>query len=121
MPDQPSGNPPVTTEVEASLHAIARVLREAPPLGPQAQRALAALVDELGNALHSAEVPAAEVRHLADSTATLVSALQHRHDVSRLARARDRLEEAILGIEGKAPVTAGLARRVLDALANIGI
>jgi hypothetical protein len=121
MSEQPPGGPPVTSEVEASLHTIARVLREAQPLGPEARRALADLVDELGNVLHSAAVPAPDVSHLADSTTHLIQALHQRHDAGRLARARDRLEQAILSVERQAPVAAGLARRVLDALANVGI
>ena len=53
MPAQPSGVP-------ASLHAIARLLRESPPMGPEAQQALAALLDELAKALESAPLPPAE-------------------------------------------------------------
>ena len=121
MPEQPPSGPPEPSGVPASLHAIARLLRESPPLGPEAQQALAALVDELGNALGSAPVPPAEVTHLADSTAQFVQAVRHRHDPGRLAAARDRFEQAILGAEAQAPLTAGLARRLLDALANIGI
>src|SRR5947209_11794393 len=117
MSEQPPGGLPVTSEVEASLHTVARVLREAQPLGPEARRALADLVDELGNVLHSAAVPPPDVRHLADSTTHLIQALHQRQDPGRLARARDRLEQAILGIESQAPVAAGLARRVMDALA----
>jgi hypothetical protein len=46
----------------------------------------------------------------------------HRRDApGSLAAARDRLEAALLATESTAPLTAGLARRLLDALANIGI
>ena len=38
-----------------------------------------------------------------------------------LAAARDGLEEAIIRVESEAPVTAGAFRRLLDALANIGL
>src|SRR4051812_50188385 len=122
MPEQPPPQgPPATSGVEASLHAIADVLRGSAPMSPDAQRALADLIDELGSALHSTPVPPAEARHLADSTAHLVRALGHRHDPRRLASARDRLEQAILAVEAQAPAAAGLARRVIDALANVGI
>jgi hypothetical protein len=38
-----------------------------------------------------------------------------------LTAGRDRLERAILAVESQSPLAAGLARRLLDALANIGI
>jgi hypothetical protein len=117
VPEQPPAGP---SAVSAGLHRIAQALREGPPLGPEAQRALAALIDELGNALPAAEPPTPEMEHLAGTTAEFVHAL-HRRETGRLAAARDRLEQAILGIEAQAPLTAGVARRVLDALANLGI
>jgi hypothetical protein len=103
------------------LHELARALREAPPLGPDAQHALAALIDELGNAVGGTEVPPAEVTHLAESTAHFVQALHRQHEPGGLAAARDRLEQAVLRAEARAPVVAGLAQRALDALANLGI
>jgi hypothetical protein len=115
VPDEPAAR--ITEE----LHDLARTLREAPPLGPEAQRALAELIDELGNAVGSREVPPAEVAHLAESTAHFVQALHRRQEPGGLAAARDRLEKAVLSAESRAPVAAGVARRVLDALANWGI
>jgi hypothetical protein len=38
-----------------------------------------------------------------------------------LGKARDRLGAAVLQAETHAPVAAGLARRLLDVLGNIGI
>ncbi len=111
--------PPI--RVTETLHDLARVLRESPPPGPEAQRALADLIDELGNAVGTTEVPSAEVTHLAESTAQFLQALHRRHDPGRFANARDRLEQAVLQAEARAPVAAGVARRVLDALANFGI
>jgi hypothetical protein len=118
VPEQPPVGP---SAVSAGLHHIAAALREGPPLGPEAQRALAALIDELGNALPAAEPATPELEHLAGTTADFVRALHQRHEPGRLAAARDRLERAILGAEAQAPLTAGVARRVLDALANLGI
>ncbi len=115
MADQP---PP---RVAADLHDLARTLRDAPPLGPDAQRALAELIDELGNAVGTTGVPPAEVRHLAETTAHFVRALHAGNEPGGLASARDRLEQAVLLAESRAPVAAGVARRVLDALANFGI
>jgi hypothetical protein len=121
MPEQtPSGSPP-PSGVQASLHAIAQVLRDPHPLSPQVRETLAALVDELGAALAAGPVPPEEITHLIDSTTHLLHAVQRRAAPGVLASARDRLEGAILGAEAQAPLTAGLARRLLDALANIGI
>jgi Domain of unknown function (DUF4404) len=121
MPEQPPSGSPAPSEVQASLHAIAEVLRQPQPLSQEAREALAALVDELGSSLAAAPVPPAEVAHLADSTARLVQAVHRQAAPKSLAAARDRLEGAILAAESQSPLTAGLARRLLDALANIGI
>jgi hypothetical protein len=115
VPDQSPG------KITERLHDLARKLREAPPLGREAQRALAELIDELGNAAGGVELPPTEVTHLAESTAHLVDALNRPHEPGGLTAARARLEKAILGTEARAPVVAGVARRVLDALANLGI
>jgi len=61
------------------------------------------------------------VTHLAETTAHFVQALHRRHEPGGLSGARDRLEQAIVGAEARAPVVAGVARRVLDALSNWGI
>jgi nucleoside-triphosphatase THEP1 len=121
MPEPASSGPPIPPSVQASLHAVAEVLRDPHPLSAEAREALAALVDELGNLLTAPGAPPEAVTHLADSTAHLVQAVHRRADEGLLAAARDRLEQAILGVEAQAPLAAGIARRVLDALAGIGI
>jgi hypothetical protein len=78
-------------------------------------------VDELGNALTGSPVPSPELAHLSESTSHLVQALHERHDTGVLAAARDRLNEALVRAESGAPNIAGLARRVIEALSNIGI
>jgi hypothetical protein len=118
MPEQPPSGPPAA---QASLHAIAELLRDPRPLTPALRTALADLLDEFGGTLSPAAVPPAEVQHLADSTAHLARALRQKRDLGYIAAARDRLEQAVLATEAQAPTTAGLARRLLDALANIGI
>jgi hypothetical protein len=118
-PTPPS--PPSVPEVQARLEHLARLLRT-PGLGSHASRqALTELVDELGRALAAGKVPPDEAAHLADSTAHLVEALRHEHEAGALSVARDRLEGALLGVEARAPFAAGLARRVMEALAGIGI
>jgi hypothetical protein len=111
----------VPSGIQASLHTIAEVLRDPHPLSPEVRQALAELMDELGALLASPSVPDEALGHLAQSTAHLVQAAHRRADEGLLAAARDRLEQAILGVERHAPLAAGIARRILDALANIGI
>jgi hypothetical protein len=121
MPEETPSAASAASGVQSSLQAIAKVLRESPPLTPQAQKALAALVDELGETLSSPAVPPAQVTHLAESTAQLIQSIHHKHEEGVLISARDRLEQAILNAESHAPFAAGLARRLLDTLANLGI
>lgn len=121
MPEQPPSATPATTGAQAGLHSIAEILREPHPLSPEIRAVLADLVDEMGRALATATVQPAEVAHLAESTAQLARAMLRQEHPGLLAAARDRVEAAILAAESKAPLTAGLARRLLDTLANIGI
>jgi hypothetical protein len=121
MPDAPEPSKPVVADIQARLQDVARKLRRSGPLDLESQEALAELVDELSKALQPANLPPAEVAHLADSTAHLAESLQHHADAGPLARARARLENALVNAESHAPTAVGLARRLLDALSNIGI
>ena len=121
MPEQSPSDPPAPPGVQPSLHAVAEMLRDPHPLSHEVRAALADFVDELGTALAGSSVPPAEVTHLADSAAQLVKTVHRQDAPGVLAAARARLEAAILTTESKAPLAAGLARRLLDALANIGI
>jgi hypothetical protein len=115
MPEQaPSG-------VQASLHTIAEILRDPRPLSHDVREVLAALLDELGQVLATTAVPPAEVAHLAESTAVLARAVHRQEAPGLLAKARERLDAAIVAAESHSPLMAGLAHRLLDALANIGI
>ena len=121
MADTPESNTPSVPDIQSRLHAVARMLRHSPAVDAESQRVLAELVDELSTALQAANVPPAEVARLADSTAHLAESLHHQHDMGLLGRARERLEGAVIEAEAHAPLAVGLARRLLDALANIGI
>ena len=121
MPDTPESRTPSVPEVRARLQDAARMLRESAALCPDVQGALAELLDELGRALEAPDAPPAEVARLAEGTAHLAEALHRGHDRGLLERARDRLEGLVLQAEARAPTTVGLAERVIDALANIGI
>jgi hypothetical protein len=109
------------SEVPGRLHEIAQLLRATHHLGPEAQHALADLADELGNLLDPQAAPAAETAPLVDTTAHVVEALHHKQGAGPLTAARQRLEQLAAEFEGRAPNAAGFARRLLDALANLGI
>jgi hypothetical protein len=121
MPEQPPLGSPAPSGVQASLQTIAKVLRDPQPLSLETREVLADLVDELGAGLATAPAPPAEVIHLANSAARLVQAVHRQAAPGLLEDARRRLDAAILNAESNHPLTAGLARRLLDALANIGI
>src|SRR5262249_30235142 len=72
-----------------------------------------ALGDDWPGPLDGGPMPPAEVARLADSTAHLAESLRRRHEEGVLGRARDRLEEAVLAAEARAPVVSGLAHRLL--------
>lgn len=121
MSDEPQAPFPTTSQIMARLHDVAQSLRKTSHLGPEGQQALADLVDELGKLLAPATIPPQETAHLADSVAHLAEALHKQHDAGILALARDRLEKAAIQAEMHAPMATGLTRRLLDALANMGI
>ncbi|MBI1918377.1 MAG: DUF4404 family protein [Planctomycetes bacterium] len=107
--------------IEARLHDLARLLRESDSIALPLRRTLAELVDELGKALRSAAVPPAEVARLAETTTHLAESLHRRHDRDRVGTVRERFEQAVVNAEVQHPLVAGLARRLLDTLASIGI
>jgi hypothetical protein len=121
MSEIPEPGKPTVPEIQARLQEVARMLRQSGTLDAESQRTLAELVGELSKALAAPKVPAAAVTHLAESTAHLAESLHRTQDEGLLGRARDRLEAALLNAESHAPVPVGLARQLLDALANIGI
>jgi hypothetical protein len=108
-------------EIQARLHEVARLLQTSDSLNAESRQALAELVDSLGDSLNKTDIPAGEIEHLAESTAHLAESLHHQHDQTILSRARERLEEAVVKTEARSPFISGVARRLLDALANLGI
>ena len=121
MPENPEIKTPSVEEVRGRMHDVARMLQESTSLDPEARQVLAELVDELGTTLQASNAPPAEVARLAASAAHLAEALHHQRDQGLLGKARDRLGAAVIQAQAEAPVAAGLARRLLDVLANIGI
>ena len=117
QPSQPAGG----SELVDRLHEIARLLRTAHHLGPEAQQALARLSEDLGKALDPAAAPSPEEAELVQSTAKVVEALHQSQDSGPLDAARERLEESAAELEARAPNVAEFARRLLDTLSNLGI
>jgi hypothetical protein len=111
--------PPTTPRVK--LQEVALKLRAGDHLGPEAQQALADLLDELANALPPAGPASAEANHLAASAAHLADALHQRHEGRSLAAALERFEASVARAEAKAPMASGIAHRIIEALANLGI
>ena len=108
--------------VRVHLRIIAQLLREVDRLGPEAQAALADLIDELGQSLETETVPSAALDHLTETVSHLADAVARRQEEpGLLAQARGRLEGAVAAVEAEAPQTAGLARRLMDTLSNLGI
>jgi hypothetical protein len=121
MPEQQPRESTEGAHVQAQLRELAHVLREADHLEPGAQEALADLVDELSNALTPAGITSSETAHLADSAANLARTLHQESNPTLLSAAKKRFEQAALRAEAQAPVATGVARRLLDTLANLGI
>jgi hypothetical protein len=110
-----------TADVMAALHELARQVRATRTLSPEAQQALADLVDELVHSQHAAPLPEPEAVHLAESAAQLAQALQQPHESGLLKTAVQRLENVAARMEARAPVVTGVVRRLLAALADLGI
>jgi hypothetical protein len=121
MPEQPPSGPSPASAIQADLRQLSRILRDARHLGPDAQRELAQLVDELGGALAAGALSADQTAHLSETLAHLSQAVRRPDDKGLLAAARKRLEDVAVRIEEGAPAVVDIVRRFLDALANLGI
>lgn len=108
-------------QIQTHLRNASQLLRHAKSLDTESQGVLAELMEEMTQALKNEELSEDELSHLVQTTAHLEEALRHHHDAGIVATARAGLERAISNAESEAPITVGLARRLLDALANIGI
>jgi Domain of unknown function (DUF4404) len=120
MTEQPDVSPETINRIRSDLHEVAQLLRGARHLEPGTQAALADLLDELRGELGSASLNSVHATQLAQVVAQLARAL-HENDTGPLSRAKSRIEEAIGRAEVESPVIAGVVRRFVDSLANIGI
>lgn len=108
-------------DVRVRLHDAAQLLRNPKSIDPDVRRALADLVDELGKALDTPDVPPAEVARLAAYAAQLTEALHHERDRGFLEQAQDRMRNLALQVETRTPTAVHLVENLINALANIGI
>jgi hypothetical protein len=115
---QPGPGDPAVNE---RLRQLAQLLREANHLGPEDRKSLADLVEELGGALAASPLSPANQSHLAEGTEHLVDALHQQKHAGLLAAAGKRLEETAVRAEAEAPLATGILRRLIEALANLGI
>jgi hypothetical protein len=108
--------------VRSRLRDAARLVRDSRSLDPQVRAAATELLGELTRAVEAPGATPAEVAQLAESAAHLAETLHHAgDDRGLLERARDRLGEVVARAESHAPVATGLAERLIDALAAMGI
>jgi hypothetical protein len=121
MPEQQPARSLPPSSVPARLRELARLLRQADHLEPEAQQALADLADEMANTLGASAVPSAEEVQLAQLAGQLIQELHQSEGAAPAAATRHRLQEAIVATEARAPFAAGLARQLLDVLADLGI
>ncbi len=121
MAEEPSLPAPSSQEIHAHLHAISELLRQPHRLDASAQAALADLVDELDNAFNLGKIANEEAVRLAASASHFAAAIHRGEPASVLEATRARLEKAAIAAESSAPLVAGLARRFIDALSNVGI
>ena len=121
MSEPSKENQAAAVKVQDHLHTIARLLRDVRHLSPEAQDLLAELVDELGKALESNEVPPAELNRLAEQVTALLRAAKPGADEGLLAQIQHRLDQAATALESRAPLLTGLTRRLIETLSDLGI
>ncbi|WP_010586835.1 DUF4404 family protein [Schlesneria paludicola] len=108
-------------QTHANLRQLAASLREASHLTPDAQTALASLLDEIGRELGTTGLSSEKTARLAEAVSDVARALDEQQSVESFDSARTRLKEAAITAETEAPIATGLAYRFMDTLASIGI
>jgi hypothetical protein len=75
----------------------------------------------LSQTVGSPAVPSAELARLAEHTTQLARAVREGEDAGVLEAARERVERAAVAVAARAPVLAGITRRLAEMLSNLGI
>ncbi|GIW86430.1 MAG: hypothetical protein KatS3mg108_0754 [Isosphaeraceae bacterium] len=105
---------------ETSLSELARLLRDVDHLEPQVRRELADVVEELDSAVRG-ELNPDQAAHLRQSVAHLVETIRSQRETGLVANARQQLEATLVRTETEAPVASGVARRLIEMIADLGI
>jgi uncharacterized protein DUF4404 len=121
VPDKPHPNKPDDNPVRTRLRELAQAVRRAHHLEPETRRKLADLLTGLSQDLKPETLSAEDKAHLVAGIVELSEALEQEKGTGPLTKARGRLEEAVVEAQAEAPVATGFLRRLIDALANIGI
>jgi hypothetical protein len=119
VPDQESPQPSATANAQAQLRSVAKLLHEAHRLDPKAQELLAELVEELSRTVDT--LPSQELAHLTECAAQLVQIAKQSGERRTLRTALDRLDSALGRVEARFPTIAAIGRRLIEALADLGI
>ncbi|MFO0967276.1 MAG: DUF4404 family protein [Gemmataceae bacterium] len=106
--------------IQAQLLSVARLLQDVHPLSVESQHLIGALVAGLSDALSDPTLSPAKLAEFTEATAHLVEAVHH-EEHQRISGLRDRLQLAAAEVESHYPTLAGLGRRLIEALSNIGI
>jgi len=108
-------------QVQSRLQEVVALLQDADHLDADARQSLAGLAEEMHTLLEATTVPSDEEVRLVQRATEVIDALHRQHPPGALSAARGRLDQAVLSAESRAPLVAGLGRRFLDVLANLGI
>jgi hypothetical protein len=120
MQEQPSKAEGAGTPAVDHIEELARRLRDAEHLDPEARAEVADLLRSLALELDRRE-PSKHEEHLAHTTMQLVRAVNDQHEPGLIKAARSRLDQAIAKAEAKAPVATDIVARLADLLGGIGI
>jgi hypothetical protein len=121
MPEKPPSNGPGDSPVRARLGELAQAVRRAHHLEPETRQKLADLLAGLSRDLKPETLSAEDKAHLVAGIVELSEALKQEQGTGPLTKARERLGEAVVETQAEAPVATGFLRRLIDALADIGI
>ena len=121
MVPQPPSDSTHEPSIRDRLHQLALHLRGHPHLGPEAQTELAELLDDLGREIAPERLTVGEEKHLHELVTHVAEALGAPGATGVFGAAKDRLEEMVVDAEVRAPFAAGIARRIVAALTDLGI
>jgi hypothetical protein len=121
MPDPTPPNISGDNPVRTRLRELAQAVRRAHHLELETRQTLADLLTRLSQDLKPETLSAEDKAHLVAGIVELSQALEKEKGTGPLRAARERLAEAVVEAQAEAPVATGFLRRLIEALANLGI